>query len=135
MQRPRFLLTPIPPFPLKAYSNILRDSWDSREIITLVYSSDAARNVPTPSPLTTLLRRICYSLFLSIRVCDPKIENMFFCPSVGKTHRSSLTTHWSKSVVIRRIRVICVPIATPYPLTTHCQIFLLLSTKRILVPK
>ncbi len=52
-----------------------------------MYSSDAARNVPTPSPLTTLLRRICYSLFLSIRVCDPTTENMFFCSSVEKVHR------------------------------------------------
>ena len=61
-----------------------------REIITLVFSSDAARNVPTPSPLTTLLLRICYSLFLSIRVCDPTTENMFFCSSVKRSHNSSL---------------------------------------------
>ena len=40
-----------------------------------------------PYPLTPLLRRICYSLFLSIRVCDPTIENMFFCSSVEKVHR------------------------------------------------
>ena len=39
------LLTQIAPIPPKAYSNI---SWDSREIITLVFSSDTARNVPTP---------------------------------------------------------------------------------------
>ena len=63
--------------------------------------------------LTTLLRRICYSLFLSIRVCDPKTGNMFFCSSVGKTHRSSLTTHCSQLIAqnskICRICVICVP--------------------------
>ena len=40
-----------------------------------------------PYPLTPLLRRICYSQFLSIRVCDPTIENMFFCSSVEKVHR------------------------------------------------
>ena len=49
--------------------------------------------------------------------------------------RYSLNAHWSKSVIIRRIRVICVPIAKPYTLTTLCQIFLLLSTKRTLVSK
>ena len=36
-------LTQISP---KAYSNISWDSWDSREIITLVFSSDAARRRP-----------------------------------------------------------------------------------------
>ena len=55
-----------------------------------MYSSDAARNVPTPSPLTTLLRRICYSLFLSIRACDPTTENMSFCSLVEKTNNSLL---------------------------------------------
>ena len=64
-----------------------------RGIITLIFSSDAARNVPTPSPLTTLLRRICYSLFLSIRVCDPTTENMFFCSSVKRSHYSLLKSH------------------------------------------
>ena len=53
----------------------------------------SARNVPTPSPLTTLLRRICYSLFLSIRVCDPTTENMFFCSSVKRSHYSLLKSH------------------------------------------
>ena len=50
VQRPRFSLTQIAPIPPKAYSNI---SWDSREIITLVFSSDTARNVPTPPLLIT----------------------------------------------------------------------------------
>ena len=62
-----------------------------REIITLVFSSDAARR--RPYPLTPLLRRICYSQFLSIRVCDPTTENMFFCSSVKRSHYSLLKSH------------------------------------------
>ena len=77
-----------------------------------VKTSDAARNVPTPSPLTTLLRRICYSLFLSIRVCDPTTENMFFCSSVEKptahnspliTHRWKLHLHFAKPLICCQI--------------------------------
>ena len=47
-----------------------------------------------------LLRRICYSLFLSIRVCDPTIENMSFCSSVqSKTHYSQLIARCSPLTV------------------------------------
>ena len=41
-----------------------------------------------------LLLRICYSLFLRIRVCDPTIENMSFCSSV-QSKISQLIAHRS----------------------------------------
>ena len=48
-----------------------------REIITLVFSSDAARNVPTLSLLTT----------------RNSLLKMFFCRKTLTTHRSLLTAH------------------------------------------
>ena len=47
-----------------------------REIITLVFSSDAARNVPTLSPLTT----------------RNSLLKMFFCRKILTTHRSLAIT-------------------------------------------
>ena len=62
-----------------------------RAIITQCAFRTLHADVPTP--LTTLLRRICYSLFLSIRVCDPKTKNMFLCSSVkGINLRSSVVS-------------------------------------------
>ena len=79
VQRPRFSLTQIAPIPPKAYSNI---SWDSREIITLVFSSDAARNVPTPPLLITHFSSLTTQNVL-----------LFFCLiSQLATHRSQLAT-------------------------------------------
>jgi hypothetical protein len=55
-----------------------------REIITLVFSSDTARNVPTPSPLITHFSSLTTQNVL-----------LFFCRKISQlaTHCSSLKAH------------------------------------------
>ena len=91
VQRPRFSLTQIAPIPPKAYSNI---SWDSREIITLVFSSDAARNVPTPPTTHHSFLITHYSKCSSVLLSNLTTRN------------SSLTTrHWKLHLQFTKPRI------------------------------
>ena len=66
-------------------SYVLMSIRDIRDIITLVFSSDAARNVPTPSPLMTHFSSLTTQNVL-----------LFFCLiSQLATHRSSLKAYIS----------------------------------------
>ena len=96
VQRPRFFTHANRANPAKGleqnFARFVGFAWDYNSCVLF------GRCTQRPYPLTPLLRRICYSLFLSIRVCDPKIENMSFCSSVEKltVHNSSLSDFHKK---------------------------------------
>ena len=78
----------------------MRDSWDSREIITLVFSSDAARNVPT---LTAHRSSFCHAELVSASVRGDVLE-MARCEILKQVQDDIcvLIAHRSKAVNIHK---------------------------------